>query len=45
MITHDPEIAVYSQRIINIRDGKIINDKNNGRQQKLLTKSKIKKWN
>jgi len=27
MITHDPEIAGYAQRVIHIRDGKLVNDR------------------
>jgi len=34
MITHDSEIAHYAKRIIHIRDGKIINDNNNGKRIK-----------
>jgi len=36
MITHDSEIAHYAKRIINIRDGKIITDNNNGDKQKRI---------
>jgi len=38
MITHEPDIASYAKRIINIRDGKIISDKTNGHQIKIKTK-------
>ena len=30
MVTHDPEIAEHTQRIIHIRDGRIESDRNNG---------------
>jgi len=32
MITHEKEIAEYSKRIIHVRDGRIIEDENNGHQ-------------
>jgi putative ABC transport system ATP-binding protein len=35
MITHEPDIAEYSKRIISIRDGKIVSDVKNGRRKKL----------
>ncbi len=31
MITHEPDIASYAKRIIQIKDGKIISDKRNGK--------------
>lgn len=31
IITHEPEIAAYAKRVIHIRDGKIIEDKKNGK--------------
>jgi len=33
MITHEPEIAEYAKRVIKLRDGKIANDKANGKQK------------
>ena len=39
MITHEPEIAQYAKRIIYIRDGKLVEDKNNG-HRRLLPRSK-----
>ena len=39
MITHEREIAEYAKRIINLRDGQIIEDKNNG-NRRLLPKRK-----
>lgn len=33
MITHEPDIAHYSKRIIQIRDGKIVADNRNGKQK------------
>ena len=33
MITHEPDVAAYAQRIITLRDGKIINDSNNHQQK------------
>ena len=36
MITHEPDIAEYSKRIISIRDGKIISDIKNGKRRKLM---------
>ena len=33
MITHEREIAEYAKRIINLRDGQIIEDKNNGNRR------------
>jgi putative ABC transport system ATP-binding protein len=35
MITHEPDIAEYSKRIISIRDGKIVSDIKNGKRRKL----------
>lgn len=37
MITHEPDIASYSKRIIHIKDGKIIKDEKNGHKLKLKT--------
>lgn len=34
MITHEQEIAAYAKRIIHIRDGKIIEDRENGKKRK-----------
>jgi len=39
LITHDEQVASYAQRIISIRDGKIISDSGEDRQGKLLTQS------
>ena len=39
MITHEQEIAEYAKRIINLRDGQIVEDKNNG-SRRLLPKRK-----
>lgn len=36
MITHEPDIAEYAKRIIQIKDGKIIKDLRNGRRQKRI---------
>lgn len=36
MITHEPDIAGHAKRIIHIRDGKLVEDKKNGKQK--LTK-------
>lgn len=33
MITHEPDIARYAKRIIHIKDGKLIEDKPNGKKQ------------
>jgi putative ABC transport system ATP-binding protein len=35
MITHEQDIAQYAQRIIHIKDGKIVDDKNNHKQVKI----------
>ena len=40
MITHESEVAQYAKRVINIRDGRLVEDKNNGKEQKLLRKRK-----
>jgi len=40
MITHEREIAEYAKRIINLRDGQIIEDKNNGNRRLLPKKKK-----
>ncbi len=34
MITHEPDIAAHTKRIIHIRDGKIVKDGKNGKQKK-----------
>lgn len=34
MITHEPDIAQHSKRILHIKDGKIIQDEKNGKQKK-----------
>src|SRR4030043_1234257 len=39
MITHEQEIAYYQKREIHIRDGKLVQDEKNGKQQ-LITKKK-----
>jgi putative ABC transport system ATP-binding protein len=41
MITHEPDIAEHAKRIIHIKDGKIFEDKINGKQ-KLIKKRKKK---
>lgn len=41
MITHETDIAEHAKRIISIRDGKIIEDRQNGKQRKV----KIRKLN
>ncbi|MFC1647116.1 ABC transporter ATP-binding protein [Patescibacteria group bacterium] len=33
MITHEREIAEYAKRVINLRDGKVVQDKNNGHRK------------
>jgi len=38
LITHEPDIAEYSKRIISVRDGKIITDEKNGKQ-KIIVKN------
>jgi putative ABC transport system ATP-binding protein len=35
MITHEPDIASYTKRVIILRDGRIISDKTNGHQLKV----------
>jgi len=39
MITHESEIAEYAKRVIHLRDGKLVEDKNNGKKQKILKKN------
>lgn len=34
MITHEPDIAEYAGRVITVKDGRIIGDKQNGRKRK-----------
>ena len=36
MITHEPDIAAHAERIITIKDGKICEDKKNGKQKKII---------
>jgi putative ABC transport system ATP-binding protein len=33
MITHEPDIAKYAERVIHIRDGKLISDQKNGKRE------------
>ncbi len=40
MITHEKEIAEYAKRIIRLRDGQIIKDKNNGHRRLVSRKKK-----
>jgi len=40
MITHEREIAEYAKRIINLRDGQIVEDKNNGKRRVLPKRKK-----
>ena len=40
MITHEPEIAEYAKRIIHLRDGQIVEDKNNGNRRQLPKRKK-----
>jgi putative ABC transport system ATP-binding protein len=35
MITHEPDIAVHSKRIITVRDGKIVEDRPNKKQKRI----------
>lgn len=35
MITHEPEIAEYAKRVIHLRDGKILDDHQNGKRREL----------
>jgi putative ABC transport system ATP-binding protein len=30
-VTHDPEIAAYTRRVVRLYDGRIVEDKDNGR--------------
>ena len=34
MITHEPDIASFAKRVILLRDGKIVSDKQNGKRYK-----------
>jgi putative ABC transport system ATP-binding protein len=38
MITHEPDIAQHAKRIIYIKDGKIVEDKNNEKQRRIKRK-------
>jgi len=40
MITHEKEIAEYAKRIIHLRDGRIVEDKENGNRRLLLKRKK-----
>lgn len=40
MITHEPDIAHHAKRVIHIRDGKILDDQQNGRNRKVISKKK-----
>ena len=40
MITHEPDIAEHAGRIITVRDGKIIDDKKNGKRKRIPNKNK-----
>lgn len=41
MITHEEEIAEYAKRIIHIRDGKIVEDNNNGHRRIIKNKFQV----
>lgn len=43
MITHEPEIAQYANRIIHIRDGKITEDQSNGRIKEIKNQNAKRK--
>jgi putative ABC transport system ATP-binding protein len=36
MVTHEPELAAYTKRIITLRDGEIVSDKNMTERRKAL---------
>lgn len=40
MITHEPDIAHHAKRVIHIRDGKILDDQQNGKNRKVISKKK-----
>jgi putative ABC transport system ATP-binding protein len=40
MITHEPEIAHYAKRIIQLRDGRIVEDNHNGHRRLILRKKR-----
>ena len=42
MVTHDPEIAIHTQRTIHLRDGRIEKVVNNGSGSKLLEKDEVR---
>jgi putative ABC transport system ATP-binding protein len=37
MVTHDPDIAAQCERVIHIRDGKILSDERNGQRRHVST--------
>lgn len=43
MITHEPDIAEHAQRIIHVKDGKIVKDGNGHKQRKINLNRKAKK--
>ena len=42
MVTHDPEIAIHTQRTIHLRDGRIEKVVNNGSESKPLETEKVR---
>jgi ABC-type lipoprotein export system ATPase subunit len=36
VVTHDPGVAAYADRMVLLRDGKIVEDRLNGPEEKLL---------
>jgi putative ABC transport system ATP-binding protein len=41
VVTHEPDIAAHTQRILHIRDGKLFSDEKNGHKIKMDTKTQI----
>jgi ABC-type uncharacterized transport system ATPase component len=43
MVTHDPELAEYTKRVITLRDGEIVSDKNVAQRHSAL--DDLARWN
>ena len=37
MVTHDPQVAAYAERVITLQDGRIVSDRRNGHRARLVS--------
>ena len=41
LVTHEAEVAVYAERIINFRDGRVVEDKRYGRKKRGVRRARL----